>query len=53
MKLTELLERLQPNTFTPTTMYGVGNFEVPIPRWPVRELRCRFALCVTSLLCTH
>jgi hypothetical protein len=53
MKLAELLERLQPNTFTPTTMYGAGNFEVPITRRPVRELRCRCALCVSSLLCTH
>ena len=28
MKLAEVLELLQPSTFTPTTMFGAGNFEV-------------------------
>ena len=46
MKLAELLELLQPNTFTPTTMYGAGNFEVLVPRRPLRALRRRRALCV-------
>jgi hypothetical protein len=35
MKLANLLERLQPSRFTPTTLYGAGNFEVPAPAKPL------------------